>query len=138
MGKSLIWAHSSPESFVDMPRLKLTEKALAKIKAPDPSGAPILHLGHRAEGLCILCSGVSDARTFVAQRDLINGRARRVTIGAVNEIPLAAQGAPATDVLDDLRRGLRSQGQESHPNATLDARELLSRAQRFTARQQKS
>jgi integrase len=88
-----------------MPRLKLTEKALAKIKAPDPSGRQILHFDTELRGFGVLCSGVSNARTYIAQRDLPNGRARRVTIGAVNEIPLAVARDRAADVLDDLRRG---------------------------------
>ena len=98
-----------------MPRLKLTEKALAKIKAPDPSGRQILHWDTELKGFAVLCSGVSNARTFVAQRDLPNGRARRVTIGAVNEIPLAVARARAADVLDDLRRGLDPKAKKAIP-----------------------
>ena len=88
-----------------MPRLKLTEKAIAKLKAPDPSGRQILHWDTELRGFAVLCSGVSNARTYIAQRDLPNGRARRVTIGAVNEIALAVARTRAADILDDLRRG---------------------------------
>jgi integrase len=98
-----------------MPRLKLTEKALAKITAPDPSGRQILHWDSELKGFAVLCSGVSNVRTFVAQRDLPNGRARRVTIGAVNEIPLAVARARAADTLDDLRRGLDPKAKKDIP-----------------------
>src|SRR5262245_52002692 len=88
-----------------MPRLKLTEKAIAKLKAPDPSGRQILHWDNELRGFAVLCSGVSNSRTYVVQRDLPNGRARRVTVGAVNEISLTVARARAADMLDDLRRG---------------------------------
>ena len=75
----------------------------------------MLHWDTELKGLAVLCSGVSNARTFVAQRDLPNGRARRVTIGAVNEIPLAVARARAADVLDDLRRGLDPKAKKAIP-----------------------
>jgi hypothetical protein len=64
-----------------MPRVKLTEKTIAKMKAPDPSGRQVLHWDTELRGFAVLCSGVSNARTYIAQRDLPNGRARRVTVG---------------------------------------------------------
>jgi integrase len=89
-----------------MPRLKLTERTLAKIKAPDPSGKQKLHWDSELRGFAVLASGVSNARTFIAQRDLPNGLTRRVTVGAVNEIPLDVARDRAADLLDHLRRGL--------------------------------
>ncbi|HEY1474033.1 MAG TPA: tyrosine-type recombinase/integrase [Pseudolabrys sp.] len=89
-----------------MPRLKLTEKTIAKMKAPDPSGKQVLHWDTELRGFAVLCSGVSNSRTYIAQRDMPNGRTRRVTVGAVNEIALAEARERAADMLDDLRRGL--------------------------------
>jgi hypothetical protein len=74
-------------------------------------------------GLAVLCSGVSNAKTFIAQRDLPNGLTRRVTVGAVNELALDKARLRAADILDDLRRGLdpkRKSGEETL-RATLDA-----------------
>jgi integrase len=89
-----------------MPRVKLTEKTIAKMKAPDPSGRQVLHWDTELRGFAVLCSGVSNARTYIAQRDLPNGRARRVTVGAVNELALDKARHRAADMLDDLRRGI--------------------------------
>jgi integrase len=87
-----------------MPRLKLTEKSIAKLMAPDPSKRQVLHWDTELKGFAVLCSGVSNVRTYVAQRD-VNNRTRRVTLGAVNEISLEAARDRAADTLDDLRRG---------------------------------
>jgi integrase len=48
---------------------------------------------------------VSNSKTYVAQRDLPSGKARRVTVGAVNEISLDKARERAADILDSLRRG---------------------------------
>jgi integrase len=89
-----------------MPRLKLTERTIEKLKAPDPSGRQVLYFDADLKGFGVLCSGVSNARTFIAQRDLPDGRTRRVTLGSVAEISLVTARARAADTLDDLRRGL--------------------------------
>ena len=49
---------------------------------------------------------LSNAKTYVVQRDLADGRTRRVTVGAVNELSLEKARARAADTLDDLRRGI--------------------------------
>lgn len=41
-----------------MPRVKLTEKTIAKMKAPDPSGRQVLHWDTELRGFAVLCSGV--------------------------------------------------------------------------------
>jgi integrase len=89
-----------------MPRLKLTERAITKIRAPDPSGKQTLHWDTELRGFAVLASGVSNARTFIVQRDLPNGITRRVTVGACNEISLEVARERAADMLDDLRRGV--------------------------------
>ena len=106
-----------------MPRLKLTERTLAKIKAPDPSGRQVLFWDTELRGFAILASGVSNARTFIVQRDLPNGRTRRVTVGAVNEVSLDVARGRAADMLDDLRRGIdpKNKGVSTTLGATLEA-----------------
>jgi hypothetical protein len=89
-----------------MPRLKLTEKAIARAKAPDPSGRQVLHWDSDLRGFALLCSGVSNAKTYIVQRDLPDGRTRRVTVGAANELALDKARRRAADMLDDLRRGI--------------------------------
>jgi hypothetical protein len=38
------------------------------------------------KGFGILCSGITNSKTFIAQRVLPGSKIRRVTVGAVNEI----------------------------------------------------
>jgi integrase len=87
-------------------RLKLTERSIAKMKAPDPTGRQALHWDSELRGFAVLCSGVSNAKTYIVQRDLPNGRTRRVTVGGVNELTLEKARRRAADMLDDLRRGI--------------------------------
>lgn len=89
-----------------MPKLKLTEKAIAKMPAPSPSGKQVLHWDTELKGFAVLCSGVSNARTYVVQRDMPNGKTRRLTVAAVAELPLDRARERAADMLDGLRRGI--------------------------------
>jgi integrase len=92
-----------------VPRLKLTEKSIAKLRAPAPSGKPTIYWddGPRAvRGFGVLCSGKSSSKTFVAQRDLPNGRTRRTTIAGVNEMSLEEARGRAADILVEMRRGV--------------------------------
>lgn len=89
-----------------MPQIKFTEKSIEKLKAPDPSGRQTLHWDSDLKGFAVLCSGISNTRTYVVQRDMPNGKTRRVTVGAVNEIALDVARVRAADMLDDLRRGI--------------------------------
>lgn len=87
-------------------RIKLTERVLPQLKAPDPSGRQTLHFDTELKGFGVLCSGVSNTRTYIAQRTMPGGRTRRVTIGAVNEISVETARERAANALDDLRRGI--------------------------------
>jgi integrase len=88
-----------------MPTLKLTERQIDKLPAPDPSGKQVLHWDSELKGFGVVCSGVTNSKSFVVQRALPDGRNRRVTIGAVNELTLAKATALAADTLHSLRHG---------------------------------
>lgn len=88
-----------------MPQIRLNEKDIKKLKAPDPSGRQTLHWDDTLRGFAVLCSGKTNSKTFVVQRDLPSGKTRRVTVGAVNEISLDVARERAANMLDDLRRG---------------------------------
>jgi integrase len=62
--------------------MKLTEAALRRLPAPDPSGRQKIYWADEPKGFGVLCSGVSNARTFVLQRAL-KGKTRRITIAPV-------------------------------------------------------
>ena len=89
-----------------MPRLKLTERSLGRIRAPDPSGRQVIYWDEDTRGFGVLASGKTNTRSYIAQRTLPNGRDRRVTVAAVGELPLAEARQCATDLLVDMRRGL--------------------------------
>lgn len=88
-----------------MPRCKLTEKAIAKLRAPTASGKQEAYWDTELRGFAVLCSGVSNAKSYIVQRDLPGGKTRRVTIAAVNEMALADAKDAAANMLVDMRRG---------------------------------
>jgi hypothetical protein len=51
-----------------MPTLKLTEKSIAKLDAPDPGGRQMLYWDQNLKGFGVLASGLSNAKTYVVQR----------------------------------------------------------------------
>ena len=50
-----------------MSRVKFTEKSVAKLRAPAPSGRQQLHWDLGLPGFGLLVSGVSDARTWIVK-----------------------------------------------------------------------
>lgn len=98
-----------------MSKLKLTERAIAKLLAPDPSGKQVLHWDTELKGFAVLCSGTTNSKTFVVQRTLKDGRNRRLTVGAVNELTLEKASALAADMLHDLRRGIDPKKKVENP-----------------------
>ena len=74
---------------IQMPKIKLTQKAVDKLKAPTPSAAPVLVWDTGLKGFGLLISGKTATRTYIAQRDLPGGRTRRVSIASVQECSLA-------------------------------------------------
>jgi integrase len=89
-----------------MPRVKLTSKTIARLRAPDPSGRQVLHWDTELRGFGVLCSGTTNSRTYVVQRDLPGGKTRRVTIAATNVLELDAARRRAEQALADLYKGV--------------------------------
>lgn len=89
-----------------MPKLKLTDRAITRMAAPDPSGKQMLHWDTDVTGLAVLCSGVSQTKTYIVQRALKNRKTRRLTIGAVNVVSLDQARDRAAVAIDEMRRGI--------------------------------
>jgi integrase len=107
-----------------MPKVKLTQKAVDKLKAPTASGAPVIWWDTALKGFGLLVSGKTPTKTYVAQRDLPGGRTRRVSIASVHECPLAAARERAAKLLLDMRTGIDpKQRQREHETlrTTLEA-----------------
>jgi integrase len=89
-----------------MPTLKLTNAAVSRLKAPDPSGRQVIHWDSELRGFGLLLSGVTNARSFIAQRRLPDGRTRRVTVGAAAEFARVEDARrKAGELLLGLREG---------------------------------
>jgi len=105
-----------------MPRCKLTEKSIAKLQAPTATSKPIIYWCEELRGFGVLCSGTTNGRTYVCQRDLQGGRTRRVTIAACNEMGLAEARDAARGMLVDMRRGIDPKAKSAGTlQQTLDA-----------------
>jgi len=89
-----------------MPRIKLTQKAIARLPAPDPGGSQLLHWDTELRGFGVLCSGKTNAKSYVVQRDLPGGRTRRITIAPTNVLELDEARRRAEEVLADLYKGV--------------------------------
>jgi integrase len=87
-----------------MPTVNLTVKAIAKLKAPTESGKQELYWDQNLRGFGLLLSGVSNARTYVVQRE-IAGKTRRVTIGAANVLSRDVARERAQGVLAEFYQG---------------------------------
>ena len=97
-----------------MPTLKLTETTVARLRAPTDDGKQKLFWDKELKGFGVLCSGVTNSKTYVAQRALPNGNTRRVTIAAVNETTLKEARDEAAATLLDMRRGRDPKAQRRH------------------------
>jgi integrase len=106
-----------------MPTIKLTERVVDKLPAPDPSGKQTLYWDRDLKGFGVVCSGVTRAKSYVVQRTLPKGRNRRLTVGACNELSLEKATALAADMLHDLRHGRDPKGKMANPTLreTLEA-----------------
>jgi integrase len=89
-----------------MLKLKLTARAVERLRAPDPSGKQRLYWDATLRGFGVLVSGTTNGRSYVVQRDLPGGKTRRVTLGATNVLTAEAARKRAEVVLADLYRGI--------------------------------
>jgi integrase len=85
---------------------KLTKAAVERLRAPDPSGQQRLVWDAELKGFGVLISGKTDARTFVVQRRMPDGKTRRVTVGGVAEFEKVEDARrKAAKILSELREG---------------------------------
>ncbi len=95
-----------------MPKAKLTKTAISRLEAPTPNGKQALHWDTELKGFGVLCSGKTNARTYIVQRD-IDGKSRRVTVGPVNVLSLERARECAQLVLADMYRGIDPKAKRS-------------------------
>jgi integrase len=102
-----------------MPRKKLTEKSVAALKAPDPSGRQVMYWDTELRGFGVRVSGTTNDKGYVVQK-AINGKTRRITLGACNVLSLADARVRAQGQLGDFARGIDPKAKKSR-SATLGA-----------------
>ena len=101
-------------------KLKLTAKAIERLPAPHPSGKQQLIWDQTLTGFGVLVSGATNSKSYVVQRD-VNGKTRRVTIGATNVKSLKEAEQEARRILGDMYRGIDPKSaSRSSLKATLD------------------
>jgi hypothetical protein len=88
-----------------MPKLHLNERAVPRLVAPGPSGKDVLYWSLERKGFGVRCSGTTNVKMYIVQRDLPGGKPRRVNIGPYNGLSFKEADKRAADMLDDLRRG---------------------------------
>jgi integrase len=87
-------------------RVKLTKTTIGKLAAPHPSGKQKLHWDTSLAGFGVLCSGVTDKKTYVVQRDLPGGQTRRVTIGPTAVLTVDEARSQAKKILAGFYQGI--------------------------------
>jgi integrase len=86
--------------------MKLTKRTVERLPAPHPSGNQHLEWDDDLKGFGVLLSGKTQAKTYIVQKRLPDGRTRRVTVGATNIFPSPddARAAAAT-ILQEFSAG---------------------------------
>jgi integrase len=85
--------------------MKLTANAIARLRAPDPSGRQTVYFDADLRGFGLLVSGVTPSKTFIVQRKLPDRRTRRITIGPANVVALEEARTRALAILKDCAEG---------------------------------
>jgi hypothetical protein len=88
-----------------MARVRLTEKAVRRLKAPDPSGKQVLYWDTASPGFGVLCSGTSGSQTYVVRGNVL-GRDIRKTIERVDLISLTEARRKAQDIMRGFSDGV--------------------------------
>ena len=88
-----------------MPSVKLTAKAVERLRAPTHSGKQELFWDTHLRGFGVLVSGTTNGKSYVVQRE-VSGKTRRVTVGPTNVLSLDDARRRAEYILADLYRGV--------------------------------
>src|SRR5262245_40579064 len=120
--KCLTWQNQEP--YFVMPRRKLTEKEVAKLRAPTVSGRPEITWDETLAGFGVRCSGKTNTRSYIRHRDPRGGRTRRVTISSVAGTTVEQAREQAGEMLRSMRQGVdpkRKGGGQRTLHQTLEA-----------------
>ena len=88
-----------------MPLLKLTDKSIAKLPAPDPSGQQTFYWDENQTGFGILVSGKTKVKSYIAKGQL-GGKGVLKTLGRVGVLTQAEARQAARELFRDLGAGV--------------------------------
>jgi integrase len=89
-----------------MPRIKLDQKIVDRMRAPDPSGKQKLYWDRSKAGFGVRVSGSMNSISYIVQRTLPNGLDRRVTLGATSAMSLEEARNKADEEIQAMRKGI--------------------------------
>jgi integrase len=115
------------------PRIKLTERSVARLPAPDPSGKQIIHWDSDLRGFGVMCSATSNVKTFLAKGTIRdhNGRsirAPRTTIGRYPVLSVEQARIRANAILRGFMGGIDPRAERSSDVTLREAMEGFLRA----------
>ena len=88
-----------------MAQVKLTEKTVRRLKAPDPSGRQALYWDVAMPGFGVLVSGTSGIKSFVV-RSTVRGSNIRIKVGRVDLISLSEARRKAKEMMVTFASGI--------------------------------
>ena len=91
-----------------MPRIKMTKSAIAKLRAPHPSGKQTMYWDEAFPGFGVKVSGTTSKKSYIVQRALPGKRSRQKVIGPVDDRVMDLKEAyrQAGIVLADMYAGV--------------------------------
>src|SRR5215212_5767928 len=88
-----------------MARVKLTERMIGRLEAPDPSGKKAFYWDTEQRGLGLVVSGTTLTKSWVVQSDA-GGKTKRIAFADANLLSLAEARQRARRMLLDMHDGV--------------------------------
>ncbi len=108
--------------------IKSRQRAVDALKAPDPSGKPVIYWQAHRPGFGVLVSGKTQAKSYIAQRDLA-GKTRRITIAPTNSMSFADADKEAAKLLLDMQNGIDPKAERKAKLAAEQAKVVAEQAE---------
>jgi integrase len=112
-------------------RIKLTQRSIARMAAPTPSGKQTVYWDDDLRGFGVLVSGCTTVKSFIVQRDLAGGKTRRVTIASVAELSLREARDKARPLLVAMRAGKDTKAKAKASGTLQETADLYLRSARL-------
>ena len=119
-----------------MPQIKLTERVVRNLEAPDPSGEQVFHWDTTLSGFAVVCSGTTDNKSYMCKGPMgVGGRSVRRTIGNVQRLSLDEARRKARAMLLGLSSGVDPRARQTGGATVRQAVDLYARTRGATMRE---